>query len=427
MRLSISFAKLLLKNRTLLLSLQAACAGFAVAMLYALSNTSFILANGAKNLPYAYLWACVITPPLSFFYNRLQRRWPVSKLNVVTVLVFTLLQLIAWAFSQTSQLNIAAYVLFIGYTLALTFLIIVVTTQANRLFNGEEMKTKFPIILALHTLALIACGLVLAPLSRWLDGEMQTLLVGAGVMLVMLLILTLTTRSFPQLSQLPKQAELRPMKMEKLLKNKLAQFILLYQFLSSTGSLLIIYLLPLMAERVYHSSDDLTEFFGRLIALTTLGALLFLIFASGKILVNKGVGFGLIMNPVGVIVVVALMLICSIWLPGYAQLLLALAAMARALDFILAIGATETSVNTFIKQLPDNAQLPLINAINAQAVPLSYGATAILILALQLIGGSSLPMFLLVTMAMCIVWTIVAFRLAAVANNIDIKSNVVKQ
>ena len=388
-------------------------------MLYALSNTSFILVNGAENLPYAYLWACVLTPPLSFGYNRLQRRWPVSRLNFITVAAFTVLHLIAWGFSRSSYGNIAAYVLFVGYTLALAFLVIVVTTQANRLFTTTQMKTSYPTILAVQTVALIMCGLIIAPLSRWLGGEMQTLLVGTGVMLTMMLTLALTTRCYPQLYKRPERDDLQPVKIEQLLQKRLPRLILLYQFLSSTGTLLVMYLVPLMAQRVFDSGEALTQFFGNLIAAATFGALLFLVFGASKILLNKGVGFGLIMNPVGVIGIVALMLVSSIWLPEHATLLLSLAAVARALDFILAVGATETSVNTFIKQLPENTQLPLINAINALAFPLSYGAAAATIFLMQLWTDSSLPAFLSVTLALCVCWTALAFQLAPEANKAD--------
>ena len=407
-------------NPTPLLAAQAACAGFAVAVLYALSNTTFIIANGAENLPYAYLWACVLSPPLSFAYNRLQRRWPVSRLNIITVVAFTLLHLIAWGFSRSSYVDIAAYVLFIGYTLALAFLVIVVTTQANRLFNSDQMKTQYPTILAVQTVALIACGLIIAPLSRWLGGETQTLLAGAGVMLIMLLTVGLTTHYFPQLSRLPAPHKLQPLKIEKLLQQRVPRLILIYQFLSSVGTLLVMYLVPLMAQRVFNSSEELTQFFGHLIAAATLGALLFLVFGASKILLKKGVGFGLIMNPVGVIGIIVVMLITSVWFPEQLVLLLILAAVARALDFILAVGATETSVNTFIKQLPDNTQLPLINAINALAFPLSYGAAALIILSMQLWSSSSLPVFLSITLMLCVCWTISAFLLAGDANNADL-------
>ena len=180
------------------------------------------------------------------------------------------------------------------------------------------------------------------------------------------------------------------------------------------------YLVPLMAQRVFNSSEELTQFFGHLIAAATLGALLFLVFGASKILLKKGVGFGLIMNPVGVIGIIVVMLITSVWFPEQLVLLLILAAVARALDFILAVGATETSVNTFIKQLPDNTQLPLINAINALAFPLSYGAAALIILSMQLWSSSSLPVFLSITLMLCVCWTISAFLLAGDANNADL-------
>ncbi len=57
--------------------------------------------------------------------------------------------------------------------------------------------------------------------------------------------------------------------------------LLVYQFLVSTGTLLIMYLVPLMAQRVLYSSESLTRFFGNLIAGATLGALLFLVLVEG--------------------------------------------------------------------------------------------------------------------------------------------------
>jgi len=397
------------------LAAQASCAAFCVALLYALGNTTFILTNGAQDLPYAYLWACALMPPFMFAYNKLQRVWSTAKLNMATVAVFVVLQCVAWLLAHAARLDIAAYFLFVGYALAMAFLVIVVTTQANRLFTPLQMKTQFPIMLAIQTLAIIASGILIAPLSEWLHGELQILLVGAFILLLMLLFLTSTVKNFPQLAQDPVQKSgsqaKRPVAIKQLVNATLPRQLLGYQFLSSLATLLIMFLVPLTAAQVLTSSVDLTRFFGNLIAVATFGSLLFLVLGAGRMLQKKGIGFGLIVNPLGVIPLVILMLLVAVLTPEHATTLLWLSASARAVDFILSIGATETSVNSFIKQLPDSTQLPLITAVNAGAVPLSYGVAGAIVLLLQLWTANTLTAVLIVTFLVCVAWAASAYSL----------------
>lgn len=394
------------------LAAQAACAGIAVALLYALGNAAFILSGGAQRIAYAYLWVSVTIPPLSFIYNRLQRERSVATLARITVVLFSAVSMLAWLLSLSTRLDLAAYVLFAGYALALAFLAIAVVTQANRLLSPEQLVVQFPQILAVQTVGLIFCGLLVAPISRWLGGTNQSLMIAALVMLAMWVIIELTIYRFPTLKLLEKEPSIRPLKLEKLLRLPLPRWLVVYQLLSSGVTLLIMYMVPIMAQEVYRDGDSLTQFFGYLIAGATFGALLFLLFGASRLLLRFGLGAGLLINPIGVCIVIFFMLLASWFFPQQIVLLLGFAATARGIDFILSIGATETAINAVIKGLDEPTQLPLLNAINALAVPLSYGAAGLVIVATQWLD-TEFSTLVSITLGCSLIWTITAVKVIA--------------
>lgn len=386
------------------LAAQALMAGFAATVLFTVSNARFLIDYGSEALPYAYVAIAIVTPLISLGFAKLQQRWPLPKLLPATIGVFAALFLIGWVLLTLTTSREMSFVLLVADQVIFGFMIMVINLQATRLFNLQEMKTQMPLVIASMTISAIAGGLLVPLLTRFLPDVSYLLLLGMLVLLLMIGLSITTTRAFAeQFAQTKAEQKAEGKSIRQLLAKQFIRRIFIYQLFSALGTYLVVFLFAVAADRAFDSAEALANFFGSYIAGMTFAILLFLIFGSGRLLKRFGLSFGLMANPIAVLVMVTIMLVFDLG-GGTIGLLFGIVIVARVFDAVFSAGTTDPSIKAMYQALPDKERTSVLTAVEGIAVPAARGITGVLLIVFATVPSLNDTHILMLTLVACLIW-----------------------
>ncbi len=395
----------------------------ALSLLEIAGSSLFLVDFGSEMLPYVYIAIAIFVSSLSYVYAELQKRWPLTRVSIAAVAMFTCIVFLAWLGLTFPDFRWISFALMVIFTLGYQMAFVVIGGQAGRLFDVRQMKRLFPIVLTGLTVGFMAGGLVL-PLLTLLLGPAKNLLLAAGIsMLVNLALLLATINIFrPQLTQVTGGASKQtPKSLPQLLQKRYVILIFVYQMLSAVGTQLVLFIFLDQAKLHYPAVEDLAQFFGNFTIVLNLLLLLFLATPSGYLLNRFGLSFGLTVNPIVVGVIVVLMVIvgetwgaspesafsAAVLLPGV--LFFWLAGGARIFDIMLSVGITSPSIKATYQAMPGEDQAIVETAVEGMGVPIAFGIAGVTLIIFNTFGGLTLIHLINFTLVITIIWAAAGF------------------
>ena len=373
-----------------------------------IQRSLFIEDLGADKIPYVQLAAGtligVIMSGYTWLMSRLPRRWslPITQAGIAALLVAF------WFLFQTGHKWVSAAFYIAGLILGI-LLISQFWTLANVVYNPRQAKRLFGFIGGGASL-----GGTLGALITWFSKEVGTvnlLLISASFMLICMttVILIVRREHVGEQSLLPAAEEKKGVgvrrAVELLQQSKHLRLIALVICFGAIGAAVIDQQLN-MATQAFKSQggrDAMTAFLGQVRVYMSFIGFLIQITLTSRIHRYLGVGFALLLLPMGVGSTAAVILLnAALWAPAF----------ARILDQSLRYTVDKTTREILYMPLPDEIKYEAKPFVDVTLDRFAKGLTAVLLLVLISSWGFGLGWQKLsyVSLALTGIWIIVAVR-----------------
>lgn len=392
---------------------QALTLGLMGAFLVVPGTAVFLNAFGAEGLPYVYLMVAALGAAVSFGLTALQARLGLYQLAIGTTVLVAAAILACWAGLALAGDDRAAYPALVLFALELQLGFVFIGAQAGRAFDVQELKRLFSWIVAGFVFGFMAGGFGAAAFTGR-GGEAVNLLAASAALGVALAALMLSTsRHVPEPAEAEhaadRAAEEKPPSLRRILGVPLVLSVFIYQMLSAIGTQLLEYLVYDRAAARFSGTQELAGFMGTYTAVLNLVDLVVLVAVGGFLMSRYGLRYGLSANPVIVTLIIAAAAVVALVSGPDATLFFFLVAAARIADLTLADASARTSINATFKALPARQRLAAQVGVEGVGVPLALGLTALLILGINALPGSSVTHVLIATVVVCIIWSLSAW------------------
>jgi hypothetical protein len=401
-----------------LLGGQAIALGLTVAFLVVPASAVFLHAFGAGALAYAYIVVAVVGVGVSSALTVAQRRMPLGRLALVVIATHVVVVAVSWFLLSRWDLTWVTFVLIVLFPVSIPTGFLLVGSQAVRLYDVQTLKRDFPRVVAGFSVGFAIGGLAAAALVEPVGGATNLLLIDVVMALAMMGLVQATNRQFPgQLLAAPTAGPARgegrrraPRIGElRLLKDPLVLLVLGYQILSAAVTQLLDYVVWERAAAYYKDPESLAQFMGAFGAIINISAVLFVLLVAGRLLSRRGIGFGLLANPVGVIVLTIAVIGVGFG-PGIATFAYLVAVCAaQVVDITLTDGTTRTSIAATYQGIRRGDRLRAQTFIEGAGVPLAVGLVGAFLLLIRALG-LDVRAVVWTTVALSVVWMLVAVK-----------------
>lgn len=392
---------------------QALALGLAMAFLVVPGTALFLDSFGAENLPYVYLIVAVAGAAVSYSLTALQRLFGLFQLATGSTLVVAVAILVCWELLFIHGLEWATYPVLVLFALELQLGFVFIGAQAGSTFDVQELKRVFSRIVAGFVVGFMVGGFAGAAVSRQGWNAVHLLLASAATVTIMAALIAAAwhhagrsaaaARGPEAAEDLPAPASLR-----QILRVPLIRAVFVYQVLSAIGSQLIEYLVYDRAAARYSGTQELAAFMGGYSAILNFVDLVVLVALGGFLMSRYGLRYGLAANPVTMTALVATAGVVALVSGPDATLFFFLVAAARILDVTLRDASARTSINATFVALPIEQRLAAQVSVEGAGVPLALGLTAILILVINALPGSTINEIAAAAFLVCMGWSISA-------------------
>ncbi len=369
----------------------------------------FIEKLGANKVPYVQLVAGIaiglIMSGYAWLMSRLPRRWalPIMQVGIAVVL------LVFWTLfrTQPDQKLAAVGLYLLGFILAI-LLISQFWTLANVIYDPRQAKRLFGFIGGGATL-----GGTLGAAVAWFAAQIGTvnlLLVSSALMLACAAVVVVIVRrehvgEETDLGAAPKEGVGARRALELLRGSKHLRLIALVISFGAIGSVILDNQLNLAAEafKGRAGADAMTAFFGQIRACMSMIALLIQLGLTSRIQRYLGIGFALLMLPVGLGATALIILFNGVlWAPS----------LARVLDQSLRYTVDKTTREILYMPLPDEIKYDAKPFVDVTCDRFAKAMMAVLLLILISPWGLNLGWQKLsfVSLTMTVIWFFVAQR-----------------
>jgi hypothetical protein len=385
--------------------------GLLVAFLVVPGSAVFLDVYGPERLPFVYLIVAAAGALVSYGLTSLQSRYGLYQLAISTTLLMALSILACWMLLVFAGAQWTSFGVLVLFALQLQLGFVFIGAQAGRAFDIQEIKRIFPRIVAGFVFGFMVGGFVAAGFVH-LVGNATHLLAASSAVTALTALLMVGASRYVNKAAAPETAvadETSHLSLRKILGVPLVSAVFAYQILSAMGTQLIEYLVYDRAAARYSGPHKLAEFMGEFTAVLNLTDLLVLVLLAGLLMSRFGLRFGLGANPLMVTGLVAVAIVVALISGPDATLFFLLVAVARISDITMADAATRTSVNATFKALPERQRLAAQVGVEGAGVPIALGLTALLILAINAVPGSTVVDIVTATLILCILWSAAAW------------------
>lgn len=393
-----------------LLIIQQFFVGNSLILLFSAANAIFLLTYDSSKIPYTYVGIGLVGIGISYAIGYVREQWSLVRLSSVIYLSLTLLFMICYTLITLRWISFALVII---SEITIAILMTVMGLQSVRLFNLDEIKEAFPLLLAGQVFGLIVMGAAMNPLLVWVKETENLLLIAIATHMVSFALLLLhfsrfrTSYRSVQRHQFAGIHERHPL--VALWRKPYPRLLLTYQFFSNLGTKSIAFLALSVIGLQFDTSIAIAGFFGNLSAVITVLTLCFLIFLSSRLIRRFGLRLGLLANPLGVnCVLLPAIVIAGVWgIESTSFFWFVIATFS--VDFILSGGMTATAVRNAYKVLPAEQQDSIETLLAGFINPLGFGVAGLLLI-IQNNFNFGLSHIVVVTVFICIIWTIVAWH-----------------
>ncbi|WP_028660391.1 hypothetical protein [Nocardioides insulae] len=379
-----------MRPRLLLLAGQTTLLGVMVAFLVVPASALFLAEYGAEALPYAYLTVAVAGIGVSAAMRRAQSRLTLARLAGSVLAAYVVVVALAWAGLALFDGLWATFPLLVLFPLIIPVGFVLIGSQAGRLLDVRQMKAHLPRVVAGFSVGFAVGGLAAALLVGPFGGPVHLLGIDVASGLCLLILVAETSRRFPtelRAAPAPPVAGPGPRSTARaLVRSRLVLVVFGYQVLSAAATQLLDFLVWEQASVRYPDAADLARFQGLFGALINVVSIVFVVVFAGRLLTRWGVGFGLVANPLAVVLAVAAGTLIGYGSGTQVTAFFVIVCVQQILDIALTDGMTRTSINATYQALPATARLRAQTAVEGAGVPLALGLTGVFLLLQQALG-----------------------------------------
>ncbi|UWX55684.1 hypothetical protein NYZ99_04360 [Maribacter litopenaei] len=267
-------------------------------------NSLFLSELGVKQLPFAFLLVAVLATATSFLYTKAVERFALNQVIKVTLLSSIAVLTLIGALLSFKLYN--GFLLYFFYCWVAIYAVLSASqfwVLANLIYNVREAKRVFGFIGAGAILGGIVGGYLASILAPWIGNE--NLIFIAALFLIPCLILLGNIWGFKELKigtyRRPKNTPSTLDKPFKLIFNsKHLTYIACILAVSVLVAKLVDYMFSDFAAAAFKDADELTSFFGFWFSTFNLLSLVVQLFLTQRIVGIWGVGFSLLLLPLGI-------------------------------------------------------------------------------------------------------------------------------
>lgn len=382
--------------------------GFANTILYTVANSLFLTKFGAEALAHIYISLALFVPAISFMYSASYRRFSSAFIGLLTTALFMVLCFGGWALeTHTSQIW-APYALLLGWNAYFLVGHLVQGDQIQRLFNVREVKKVVPVIMSGVIVGSILGGLMVTPLIDLAGSSVRLLLVTGSLLPIGYALQLYTIHLFPALQgeskSVPEKREKKQRSLHALLGTRYVRLILIYGSCYGLAIKLISYLFMSAAQQNAAGPEALSSLLGLSYSVGATGSLVFVLFASSRLLNRLGLGVTLAATPV-IVAPLVTGAMASLFMADQAALLyFGLLVTAFLMTHILDAGTTTTAIRTALQALPVSERSLAETAASGLGPSLAKGIAGLSILLLQGAGTDGQGVILIFTILICLCW-----------------------
>ena len=373
-----------------LLVTQAFFVGLAFGLLYNIAYTLLVYEYGSAGLRIVYVLVGVVVPLVTFGFNALEERLPLSRFSLVTMASLTAAIFLLYLLTFIPNDSWIPFVLMLLNTMGSLYCMMLRGAQASEIYDARALKRNYPRITGGEIFAVVIAGIVAAPLAEVL-GSLERVILVAGVAMVSAVVVAQRIGStlLEPLErahggvdhELGSAHEHRGLSaVRAIIAKRYSLIVFGYQLAGSAGSLLVQYLVYSEAQQFFATQTELSRFIGLVKSGTTGLGFLFLTLIAGRLLVKFGMPVGVAGSPIGVGALLAAALITGALDDGSGRSFFVLIVVAQFVDYTLYSGFTKTSVQSAFQPLPAHEREAVHTFVQGVGIPLSYGVTGLLLM-----------------------------------------------
>jgi hypothetical protein len=400
-----------MRTRLMLLAGQTIALGLGCAFLVVPASSLFLVRYGAARLPYVYLAVGACGVLASWAMARAQRRWTLQRLGLTVLCSLGGAVLLAWVLLVAGDLDWVTFPLLVLFPLSIPIGFMLVGAQASRLLDLQQMKARFPRVVAGFTVGFAVGGLVAAWLVGVTGDARQLLAIDVAAFAAFAALLFATAQHHPAQLRIRPERPAAPAPPGAPRRwqfgSRLVLLMLVYQIASAAATQLLDFMVWERASVRYPKSTDLAAFMGIFGAVLNIVSIAFVVTLAGRLLRRYGVAFGLAANPGIVIAVVAAGLITGVAGGTAATGYFLLVCSAQVGDIAVTDGCTRTSIVATYQALEPAERLRAQTSVEAAGAPFAIACVGGLILIFDA-AGFGILWFSVAAAVLGVCWLVVA-------------------
>jgi ATP/ADP translocase len=264
-------------------------------------QSTFIDSLGADKLPLVYLLVALLSYPILRPYYRFAERFRIHQLIAYTSLGVAALLVGFWGLYQFPWTWVPV-VFYVGSSIIYAMMVSQFWSLANHVFDARQAKRLFGLVGAGALLGGIAGG-QLARVASGLFGTSSTLLIAAGVLVVVAVLMSSTRKYQPEAEKVGTGTKLDKLDRARgglgtVLQSRLLQAIALLTVLTVMVSQIIDLQFNWAVEQTITGLDQRTAFYGNFFSVMGIAALIFQLVFTSRIHRLLGVVFAVRVLPV---------------------------------------------------------------------------------------------------------------------------------
>ncbi len=395
-----------LRARLLLLLGQSFTLGVLLALLVIVANALFLTDFGSTILPYVYLMVALLGSLVAYGSAQAQSVWTLPQVAGSTMTAVLIFFILAWLARINNQARWVSFALITAFPLLLQIGFVILGGQAGRLLDVRQIKQLFPQIVTGFVTGFIIGGLLMPFFTNLLGSIENVILVMAFATLIILTLIILVGKQFPNVFQLvTPQAQRQSNKtLPQLLNKKFVRWLFLYQILLAALTQLTDFLVLAQTEIRYDNGADIAQFFSTFSVILNVTDLVFLLLIAAFFLRRFGLKAGLLANPLFLTVNFVAILIIGLLLGIGSTPFFILIVMARIMTITLADGTTRTAINTVYQALPAQERSLVQTGAEGIGAPLAVGLVGLLLLLFNAIPGLTIIHVATLTLLLVLLW-----------------------
>ena len=347
----------------------------------------FLAEYGPQSLPYSYIFVAIFASLTAVLYIKLSERVSFPRMLILNLAFLTTFSLLMWWGLNTSLSFYVAFTLPLLYEIVTNLGYLALWQLAGRLFDFQQTKRLFPLLIAGIWFADILGGLLVQPLVGWMAPIHLILPAIAFFGLSMLNLRAILLNYLKKEGALPPSrhtagAASTRKRPASFLQNRYVLLILAFVLIWWVA---FYFLDNIFADRVaaqFPDANQLTAFMGRLLSITGIVAFLSSTILTSRIISRFGIRAGLLGEAASVAVILGLLAIIGS-LNGPVAVVFVLASLAKLVNTALGFSLSQTAYTLLYQALPDSIRTRAQAIADGIGQPIASGIAGISLLALM--------------------------------------------